>query len=97
MTIRTWRREFISAKEVCDCTRLSLATVEQLARIGEIPGAIWGETLRFDLEEFKEWFDWFLHWVAEEALRQLEEEGELMSFVDSDGERIYVPRTRTIR
>jgi excisionase family DNA binding protein len=87
------RDEFISAKEVCDCLGLDLTTVYQMARIGEIPGAIWGETLRFDLEEFKEWFDW----VAEEAaLRTLEEDGVLMSFVDSDGQRIYVPTRRTL-
>jgi hypothetical protein len=93
MTTYTWQSEFISAKKVCDCTGLDLATVYQKARNGEIPGAVWGETLHFELEQFKEWFDWYLHWVAEEALRTLEEDGVLMSFVDSDGERIYVPRT----
>jgi len=90
----TSRREFISAEEVCDCLRLDLATVYQLAKIGEIPGAIWGETLRFKWEEFEAWFDRYLYDCAEEALKQLEEEGIMMSYVDSEGERRYVLTTR---
>lgn len=89
------RDEFISANEVCDCLGLDLATVYQLARIGEIPGGIWGETLYFELDEFKEWFKWFVYDAAKEALRQLEEKGVLMSYVDSDGRRCYVVTTRT--
>jgi hypothetical protein len=39
------KKELISAKEVCDRTDFDLTTVYQMARSGEIPGAVWGETL----------------------------------------------------
>jgi excisionase family DNA binding protein len=96
MSISTWRGEFISAQEVCDFLRLDPGTVYELARIGEIPGVIWGETLRFEVKEFEKWYDRFLYGCVEEALRQLEEEGVLTSYVDSDGERRYVLTTRTL-
>jgi hypothetical protein len=45
--------DFISAQEVSDFLRLDLATVYELARVGALPGAIWGEVLRFDLKDLK--------------------------------------------
>jgi len=85
MTTYTWQSEFISAKEVCDCTGLDLATVYQKARNGEIPGAVWGETLRFKLDEFQKWWESEL----EDILKELEEDGLITSFVGPDGKRRY--------
>jgi excisionase family DNA binding protein len=95
MTISTWRGEFISAEEVCDCTGLDLTTVYKMARSGEIPGAVWGETLHFELEEFTKWWESVLDKAIDKALRELEEDGSLMSFIDSDGRRCYVVTKRT--
>jgi excisionase family DNA binding protein len=85
MSAKKRRKQLISAKEVCDYTGLDLATVYQKARNGEIPGAIWGETLCFKLDKFRKW------WRSElkKALRELEEEGRIMSFVGPDGKRRY--------
>jgi excisionase family DNA binding protein len=79
------RDELISAKEVCDRTGWDLTRVYQMARSGEIPGAVWGETLHFKLEEFTKW------WSSDvdKALRELEEEGLITSSVDPNGERRY--------
>jgi excisionase family DNA binding protein len=85
MTIYTWQREFISAEEVCDYTGLDLATVYQKAWNGEIPGAIWDETLCFERDEFSKWWESEL----EKVLRELEEAGLIISSVDSDGQRRY--------
>jgi excisionase family DNA binding protein len=78
--------ELISAEEVCDRTGFDLTTVYEMARSGEIPGAVWGETLGFKPEEYKKW------WASEirKTLRSLEEEGLVTSFVDSDGQRRYI-------
>ena len=94
MTISKWGPEFISAQEVSDYTGLDLATVYQKARNGEIPGGIWDETLCFKLDEFRKW------WRSElrKAVRELEEEGLIMSFVDNDGKRrYYVPKARKLQ
>jgi excisionase family DNA binding protein len=92
MTIRTRRgEELIAADEVCERTGLELTTVYQMARNGEIPGAVWGQTLRFRREEFRKWWESEIQ-ATDEVLRQLEEEGVIMSFVDSNGELIYYPR-----
>lgn len=91
MTINTWRDEFISAEEVCDYTGLDLVTVYQMARSGEIADAVWGETLCFKLEEFRKWWRSKL----KDTLRELEEDGLIMSFVDSDGQRRYRVTTIT--
>ena len=88
--------DFISAQEVSDFLRLDLATVYQMARSGEIPGAVWDETLRFDLKEFEDWYGRFLYDCVGEGLRQLEEMGLITSYVDNDGERRYVPTVRTL-
>ena len=65
-----------------------MATVYQKARNGEIPGAIWDETLCFKLDEFREW------WRSElkKAVRELEEAGLITSFVGPDGKRRYYPK-----
>jgi Helix-turn-helix domain len=83
MTTRTWRSEFISARQIGERLRLDLATVYQMARTGEIPGAVWretilGETLYFNLDEVVKW------WQS-----QLEEAGLVTSCVDADGHRHY--------
>src|SRR5215813_11153682 len=83
---RTRQDEFISAEEVCDYTGLDLATVYRKAGNGEIPGAVWGETLRFVLDEFEEW--WWDSQI-ESVLKELEEAGLIMSWVDNDGQRWY--------
>ena len=85
MTISKWGPEFISAQEVSDYTGLDLATVYQKAWSGEIPGAIWAETLCFKRDEFRRW------WRSElqKVLRELEEEGSIGSFVGPDGKRRY--------
>jgi excisionase family DNA binding protein len=78
--------DLILAEDVCEQTGFDLTTVYQMARSGEIPGAVWGETLGFKREEYKKW------WRSEiEAItRELEEEGFLTSFIDSDGKRRYI-------
>jgi|SRR5262245_41167469 len=102
MTISKWGREFISAQEVSDYTGLDLTTVYQMARSGEILGAVWNETtLLFELEEFEEWFEQSLYYAVkvdgllrelQGLLRTLEEKGFCTSYVDSDGEQLwYVP------
>jgi len=85
MAIHALRTEFISAEEVCNWVILDLATVYQKAWSGEIPGAIWGETLCFKRDEFRRW------WRSElqKARRELEEEGRIGSFVGPDGKRRY--------
>jgi hypothetical protein len=85
MTTYTWQSEFISAEEVCNWVLLDLATVYQKAWNGEIPGAIWGETLCFKRDVFRRW------WRSElqKTLRELEEEGRIMSSVGPDGKRRY--------
>jgi excisionase family DNA binding protein len=78
--------EFISEKECCDRTGFDLTTLYQMARSGEIPGAVWGETLSFKREEFKKWYVS----EVEKVCRSLEEIGYLTSFVDLDGQRYYM-------
>src|SRR5262249_15978242 len=82
---RTRQHEFISAEEVCDRTGLDLTTVYRKAGNGEIPGAVWGETLRFMLDEFEGWWDSQI----ERVLEELEEAGFIMSYVDNDGQPVY--------
>jgi hypothetical protein len=77
--------DLISAEQVCDIAHLELEEVYQMARSGEIPGAVWDETLHFKREEFDRWF----LSLIESELRELEEDGLLGSYVDSDGRRIY--------
>ena len=45
----------ISWKQVCDLTRWDPMTVFDKADSGEIPGAVWGTTLRFKEEEIEAW------------------------------------------
>jgi excisionase family DNA binding protein len=87
--------DFILAQEVSDFLSLDLATIYQMARSGELPGAIWGETLHFELEEFTKWWESVIDKEIDKKLRELEEDGLLMSFVDSDGRRCYVAMTGT--
>ena len=75
-------------EDVCDQTGFDLTTVYQMARNGEIPGAVWGETLGFKREEYKKWW----RSEIEKIIKELEEEGVLISFVDSDGQRYYIRR-----
>src|SRR5262249_9327308 len=82
---RTRQDEFISAEEVCDQTGLDLATVYRKAGNGEIPGAVWGETLCFMLDEFEGWWESQI----ESCLKKLEELGLIMSSVGNDGQRRY--------
>jgi hypothetical protein len=75
--------EFISARQLCDRLDLELATVYEMARTGEIPGAVWretewGETLYFRLDAVVKW-----------CFRELEEAGLVTSRVDADGRQRY--------
>jgi excisionase family DNA binding protein len=78
--------DLILAEDVCEQTGFDLTTVYQMAKSGEIPGAVWGETLGFKREEFKKW------WASEigKALRSLEEKGLVTSYLDRDGQRRYI-------
>lgn len=92
MATYTWQGEFISAEEVSQRTGLDLTTVYQTAMMGEIPGAVWDavsdETLRFKRDEFFKWWQS----EVEDILRELEEEGKIVSIVGPDGQRRYYPK-----
>lgn len=87
----TSQTEFISARQICDSLPfLDLASVYQMARTGEIPGAVWcetewGETLYFKKDEVVKWYQF----LREKTYAELEEDGLVTSTVDADGVRCY--------
>ena len=81
---------FISVEEVCDRTGWDPMTVFDKADSGEIPGAVWGGTLRFKEEEIGLWLRGLTSSEVEEALKSLEQKGLITSFIDSNGERRYI-------
>lgn len=80
----------ISAQELCNRTGWDPMTVFDKADSGEIPGAVWGRTLRFKEEEIEEWLRPKTKSEIEEALKSLEQEGLITSFIDNNGERRYI-------
>jgi hypothetical protein len=91
MKIQTRQDEqFISVEELSELTGLDPMTIFEQANSGKIPGAVWGETLRFE----KKAIEFALMpppsiAEIEEILKELEQEGLLKSFVDTNGERRY--------
>ena len=83
-------KRFISVQEVCDRTGWDPMTVFDKADRGEIPGAVWGKTLRFTEEEIELWSTRLTSSEVEEALKSLEQKGLIKSFIDGNGERRYV-------
>jgi len=79
----------ISVQELCDQTGWDPMTVFEKADNDEIPGAIWGETLRFKEEAIEAWLQPPTLSEIEEILKKLEQEGRITSFIDSNGERRY--------
>ena len=80
----------ISVQELCDLTGWDAMTVFEKARSGEIPGAIWGTTLRFEPEKIAAWLQPLTISEVEEILKELEQEGVFTSVLDSNGERVYM-------
>lgn len=66
------------SREPCDPAWSELALLYNMALGGELPGGV---------RRFEEW----LMRVCEDALKALEEDGLVMSYVDDDGRRIYYP------
>ena len=79
----------ISIQELCDLTGWDAMTVFEKARSGEIPGAVWGNLLRFKEEEIDAWLQPVSLSELEDALKELEQQGLITSFLDSNGERRY--------
>ena len=79
----------ISVQDLCDRTGWDPMTVFDNAANGKIPGAVWGRTLRFKQGEIEAWLT-LTRSDIEEILRELEQEGRLTSFIDSNGERRYI-------
>ena len=77
----------ISAQELCDRTGWDPMTVFHKADSGEIPGAVWGRTLRFKEEEIEAWLQPMSLSEIEETLKELEQQGLITSVLDSNGER----------
>jgi excisionase family DNA binding protein len=85
----TARERLISVQELCDRTGWDPVTVFDLADNGKIPGAVWGRTLRFKQTEIEAWLT-LTRSDIEEILKELEQEGRITSFIDSNGERRYI-------
>jgi hypothetical protein len=81
-----WSDEIILPEEVCNRTGWDLTTVYQLARRGEIPGALWDESLTFKSEELEKWW----RSLKEEKLRAFAEKRLVASYLDLDGQRRYI-------
>lgn len=80
----------ISVEELCDLTGWDPMTVFEKADNDEIPGAVWGRTLRFKEKEIEVWLQPLTRSEIEEILKELEQEGSITSFIDSNGERRYI-------
>ena len=65
-------------------------TIYEKASSGDIPGAVWGETLLFEKERIETWLTPISLSELEEILKELEQEGRITSYVDVDGKRRYI-------
>jgi excisionase family DNA binding protein len=82
--------QFISVEELSHRTGWDPMTIYEEAKSGNIPGAVWGDTLRFHKETIDAWLMPISISEIEESLKELEQKGILKSFVDADGERRYI-------
>jgi len=89
-TTKRPRERLISVREVCERTGWHPMTVFNQADSGYIPGAVWGRTLQFKEEEIEAWFEPVTKPEIEQRLKQLEQDGFLTSFLDTDGKRHYI-------
>ena len=80
----------ISVQELCERTGWDPMTVFEKADNDEIPGAVWGTTLRFKEEQIDAWLQPLTRSEIEEILKELEQEGSITSFIDDNGERRYI-------
>jgi excisionase family DNA binding protein len=79
----------ISVQELCNRTGWDPMTVFDKADHGKIPGAVWGSTLRFKQTEIEAWLTQTRSDI-EDILKELEQEGRITSYIDSNGERRYI-------
>jgi len=86
--------QFISVEELSHRTGWDPMTIYEKASSGDIPGAVWGETLRFEKEGIEAWLTPISRSELEEILKELEQEGRITSFVDVDGKRRYIVAER---
>jgi excisionase family DNA binding protein len=80
----------ISVEELSHRTGWDPMTIYEKANSGDIPGAVWGETLRFENEKIEAWLMPISTSELEEILKELEQEGRITSYVDVDGQRRYI-------
>jgi len=80
----------ISLLEICERTGWDPMTVFEKADTDGIPVAVWGNTLLFKEEEIEAWLQPMSLSELEEALKELEQEGRITSFLDSNGMRRYI-------
>ena len=86
--------QFISVEELSRRTGWAPMTIYEKANSGDIPGAVWGETLGFENEKIEAWLTPISRSELEEILKELEQEGRITSFVDVDGKRRYIVAER---
>ena len=86
--------QFISVEKLSHRTGWDPMTIYEKANSGDIPGAVWGETLRFEKEGIEAWLTPISRSELEEILKELEREGRITSFVDVDGKRRYIVAER---
>jgi excisionase family DNA binding protein len=82
--------QFISVEELSHRTGWDPMTIYEEANSGNIPGAVWGETLRFEKKEIEAWLTPISRSEIEEILKELEQEGLITSYVGADGKRRYI-------
>jgi excisionase family DNA binding protein len=83
-------KQFISMEELCHRTGWDPLTIYEKANSGDIPGAVWGETLCFEKEKIEAWLTPISRSDVEEILKKLEQDGSITSYVDVDGKRYYI-------
>jgi excisionase family DNA binding protein len=86
--------QFITVEELSHRMGWDPMTIYEKASSGDIPGAVWGETLRFEKEGIEAWLTPISRSELEEILKELEQEGRITSFVDVDGKRRYIVAER---
>jgi len=82
--------QFISVEKLSHRTGWDPMTIYEKANSGDIPGAVWGETLLFEKERIETWLTPISISAVEEILKELEQEGRITSYVDVDGKRRYI-------